>query len=65
MDITNLVKVTTYLNDWAHVPMNGDIRRLYLGDHTPALTVVIAQTLQSEWLLEIDAVAASDGAVDE
>jgi len=61
MNVTHLVKVTTYLTDRSQVPMNGEIRRIYLGDHTPSLVVIIAQTLQPEWLLEIEATAASDG----
>jgi 2-iminobutanoate/2-iminopropanoate deaminase len=56
----NLVKVTTYLTDRADADANSRIRREVLGDHRPALTVVVAQTLEPQWLLEIDAVAASD-----
>jgi enamine deaminase RidA (YjgF/YER057c/UK114 family) len=31
-----------------------------LGDVSPALTVVIVNTLMSKWLLEIEAIAASE-----
>ena len=55
----HLVKVTTFLTDASQVQANGEIRRKYLGESQPALTVMIAQTLQSEWLLEIEAIAAS------
>lgn len=58
MTITNLVKVTTFLTDRSQVEANGVIRRAHLSDHRPALTVVIAQTLEAEWLLEIEAIAA-------
>ncbi|MGE5925720.1 MAG: RidA family protein [Gemmatimonadota bacterium] len=54
----HLVKVTTWLTDRGHAEANGRIRREHLGDHRPALTVVVAQTLESPWLLEIEAIAA-------
>lgn len=58
MSVPDLVKVTTYLTHSDQVDANGAIRREYLGDYRPALTVVIVQTLNSAWLLEIEAVAA-------
>jgi enamine deaminase RidA (YjgF/YER057c/UK114 family) len=59
MGIGDLVKVTTYLTHADQVDANGRIRRTILGEARPALTVMIAQTLQSSWLLEIEAVAAA------
>jgi len=58
MGIENVVKVTTFLTHADQVPSNGEIRRKRLGNHRPALTVIIAQTLDSAWLLEIEAIAA-------
>lgn len=55
----NLVKVTTFLTHADQAEANGQIRRQRLGELTPALTVVIVQTLDSKWLLEIEAVAAA------
>ena len=60
MTVANLVKVTTFLTHADQVEENGAIRREVLRDHRPALTVMIAQTLESQWLLEIDAIAAAD-----
>ena len=54
----DLVKVTTYLTDRGQADANGRIRRAHLGDARPALTVVVAQTLESPWMLEIEAIAA-------
>jgi enamine deaminase RidA (YjgF/YER057c/UK114 family) len=54
----DLVKVTTYLTDRNQADANGRIRRAHLGNAQPALTVVVAQTLESQWLLEIEAIAA-------
>ncbi len=59
MTVTDLVKVNTFLTGADQVDENGAIRREVLGGHRPALTVMIAQTLESQWLLEIDAIAMS------
>lgn len=58
MDLTHLVKVTTFLSDRRQRDENGAIRREVLGDHTPALTVVVCDIYDPAWLLEIEAVAA-------
>lgn len=60
MSLKNLVKVTTFLTHPDQVEQNGKIRRHFLGDLRPALTVVIVQTLESKWLLEIEAIAAAE-----
>lgn len=58
MGYTDLVKVTTFLTDRAQADRNGEIRRAFLGGARPALTVIVAETLESPWLLEIEAIAA-------
>lgn len=58
MTVQNLVKVTTYLTRQDQADTNGRIRREVIGDARPALTVVVVQTLESQWLLEIEAIAA-------
>jgi enamine deaminase RidA (YjgF/YER057c/UK114 family) len=58
MTVENLVKVTTYLTRQDQADANGRLRREVLGSHRPALTVVVLQTLDSQWLLEIEAIAA-------
>ena len=58
MTVAHLVKVTTYLTHQEQAAANGLIRREVLGSVRPALTVVVVQTLESQWLLEIDAIAA-------
>ncbi|GAA3598867.1 RidA family protein [Nonomuraea rosea] len=57
MGVRNLAKVTTYLSDRAYREANSRIRQEVLGDHCPALTVVIAGIYSEEWLLEIEAIA--------
>jgi len=58
LGVQNLVKVTTFLTDRKQVVPNRTIRRAMLGEHQPALTVVIVETVDSQWLLEIEAIAA-------
>lgn len=58
LGVEHLVKVTTFLTDRDQVVTNRTIRRAVLGEHQPALTVVIVETVDSKWLLEIEAIAA-------
>ena len=55
----DLVKVTTYLSDRRYAAENSRIRREVLGDHRPALTILIAGIYDEDWLLEIEAIAAA------
>ena len=57
MSIANLVKVTIFLSDRAHALENREVRQRVLGDHAPALTVIIAGIFDEQWLLEIEAIA--------
>lgn len=58
MSVTDLVKVTTFLTDREYADVNSRVRRERLGSHAPALTVIVAQTLDPRWLLEIESMAA-------
>jgi 2-iminobutanoate/2-iminopropanoate deaminase len=58
MDLSNLVKVTTFLSDRAHAVANREIRNEVLGDLQPALTVIITGIFDEAWLVEIEAIAA-------
>ncbi|MFI7604354.1 RidA family protein [Micromonospora sp. NPDC049366] len=55
----HLVKVTIFLSDRSYREANGRIRREVLGDHCPALTIIITGIYDEAWLLEIEAVAAA------
>jgi 2-iminobutanoate/2-iminopropanoate deaminase len=59
LGVRNLVKVTTYLSDRQYRALNSKIREEILGDHAPALTVIICDIYAEEWLLEIDAIAVA------
>jgi enamine deaminase RidA (YjgF/YER057c/UK114 family) len=58
LGVAHLVKVSTFLTDRNQVVANRAIRRKVLGEHQPALTVVIVEIVDSKWLLEIEAIAA-------
>jgi enamine deaminase RidA (YjgF/YER057c/UK114 family) len=58
MSVTNLVKVTIVLSDRKYGPANARIRQEVLGDHSPAMTIIIGGVYNEDWLLAIDAVAA-------
>ena len=59
MSIENLVKVTTYLSSREHKKANREVREAVLGNHLPALTVIVTGIFEEQWLIEIDAVAAA------
>ncbi|USG62406.1 RidA family protein [Sneathiella marina] len=59
MDIDNLVKVTTFLSDRKYALLNRRARATALGEHKPALTVIIAGIFDTSWLLEIEAIAVA------
>lgn len=59
LSLANLVKVTTFLADRKYTAENRTVRMEVLGDHTPALTVIITGIYDSAWLVEIEAIAAA------
>ncbi len=60
MSFENIVKVTTYLTNPNQAIRNGEMRRKFLGKLQPALTVVVVQTLNPKWLLEVEAIAVAE-----
>ena len=59
MTVANLVKVTIFLSDRRYREANARIRHEVLGEHRPALTIIITGIYDDAWLLEIEALAAS------
>jgi 2-iminobutanoate/2-iminopropanoate deaminase len=57
MGVQNLAKVTTYLSDRAYREAYGRVRKEFVGDHRPAITIIITDIYAPEWLLEIEAIA--------
>lgn len=58
MTYSNLVSVRTYLARPEYDEQNMALRKRYLGDHEPTLTVVCAQLLLPNWKLEVEAMVA-------
>ena len=58
LGVEHLVKINTFLTDRSQVVANRAIRRKMLGGNEPASTVMIAETVDGKWLLEIEAIAA-------
>jgi 2-iminobutanoate/2-iminopropanoate deaminase len=59
MSIGNLVKITVFLKRYEDRDSNASIRFEVMGDHRPALSTVIVNLYDPDWLLEIEAVAAA------
>lgn len=58
MTLADLVKVTIFLASRDDRETSRDIRNEVLGDCRPALTVIIAEIFDAEWLIEIEGIAA-------
>jgi enamine deaminase RidA (YjgF/YER057c/UK114 family) len=59
MTLANLAKVTIFLSDRSLTQQSAGLRRSILGDHCPAVTIVITGIYDKAWLLEIEAVAVA------
>ena len=60
MDLTNIVKMTTYITDRNNLAAMREIRKEILGNHKPAHTLVIVAGLAfEEYLIEVDCTAAA------
>ena len=55
----NIVRVTSYLTDAAYAEANQNACEVALGHRPVATTAVIVGTLNSDWLVEVEAIAAA------
>ncbi|MEC8851253.1 MAG: RidA family protein [Pseudomonadota bacterium] len=55
----NIVRLTSYLTDAAYAETNQNAREVALGHRPVATTAVIIGTLNSNWLVEVEAIAAA------
>jgi 2-iminobutanoate/2-iminopropanoate deaminase len=58
MSVDNIVRVTSYLRDVAYVGENSAARVSALNGRLVPTTAIVTQTLASEWLIEIEVIAA-------
>ena len=59
MTVDNVVRVTSYLRDVAYVGENSAARVRALNGRLVPTTAIVAQTLVSGWLVEIEVTAAA------
>ena len=59
LSLGHLAKVTVYLSDRRDRDANSRIRAEVLGDHRPAITIIITGIYSEEWLLEIEGIAVA------
>ena len=52
LKVGNLVRVTTYQATREHTIDNRQVSQAVLGEHAPALTVIIAGMFDARWLIE-------------
>ncbi|MFI0351120.1 RidA family protein [Actinomadura sp. 9N407] len=58
MTVDNIVRLTSYLRDPAYAEANSTARTAALGKRRVPTTALIATTLDSDWLVEIEVIAA-------
>ncbi|HYC95556.1 MAG TPA: RidA family protein [Sphingomicrobium sp.] len=59
MTVDNIVRLTSYLRDASYAEANAQARIQALGDRRIPTTAIVVQTLQPDWLIELEIIAAS------
>jgi 2-iminobutanoate/2-iminopropanoate deaminase len=59
MTTDNIVRLTSYLRDAGYAEANAQARLKALGERRIPTTAIVAQTLESDWLVELEVVAAA------
>lgn len=58
MTVDNIVRLTSYLRDAAYAEANAKARVAALGGRPVPTTAIVAETLVSDWMVEIEVIAA-------
>jgi len=58
MTVDNIVRLTSYLRDATYVEANAQARIKALGERRIPTTAIVVQTLESDWLIELEVIAA-------
>ena len=58
MTVDNVVRLTSYLRDAAYTEANAQARIKALGERRIPTTAIVVQTLESDWLIELEVIAA-------
>jgi 2-iminobutanoate/2-iminopropanoate deaminase len=59
MTVDNIVRLTSYLRDASYAEANAAARVAALGGRLIPTTAIVVETLDSDWLVEIEVIAAS------
>jgi 2-iminobutanoate/2-iminopropanoate deaminase len=59
MTTDNIVRITSYLRDPSYAAANGAARERALGNRRVPTTAIVVQTLDPQWLVEIEAIAVA------
>jgi 2-iminobutanoate/2-iminopropanoate deaminase len=59
MTVDNIVRLTAYLRDPAYAEENAKARVAALGGRVIPTTAIVARTLVSDWMVEIEVIAAA------
>jgi enamine deaminase RidA (YjgF/YER057c/UK114 family) len=59
MTVDNIVRLTSYLRDPSYAEANAAARIAVLGGRPVPTTAIVTQTLSSDWLIELEVVAAA------
>ena len=59
MTVENIVRLTSYLRDASYAEANAQARIRALGDRRIPTTAIVVQTLQPDWLIELEIIAAA------
>ena len=59
MTTENIVRLTSYLRDASYAGANAQARLQALGERRIPTTAIVVQTLESDWLIELEVVAAA------
>jgi 2-iminobutanoate/2-iminopropanoate deaminase len=59
MTVDNIVRLTSYLRDASYAEANAQARIAALGDRRIPTTAIVVQTLQPDWLVELEIIAAA------
>jgi enamine deaminase RidA (YjgF/YER057c/UK114 family) len=59
MTVDNIVRLTSYLRDAAYAEANAAARVTALGGRAVPTTAIVVQTLDDDWLVEVEVIAAA------
>ena len=59
MSVDNIVRITSYLREASYAEANQNARVAALNGRAVPTTTIVAQTLVSDWLVEVELIAAA------